>query len=637
MSTPNGTAEDAGKSRFGVTSADLRRYGWQALLAQHPQKDCWSYCDIFINCAKECEATGDVIGRQVYALLNVVASFHPNYDSTGNPYGPMWSNFNGQRSLMAEDLADDDLQALNGILEEIEDPEYRARIGDVLWETRRDYKAAQIAVIALLESAHLLKTDGLWTPYTTRLERAAQLSARLGFGKPLHNKVIATVKAAINEFEGNLKSGLLCHCLMTIAFKHDAAETTQFAALSEKLAASFEAEGNSDFSAHYWQLAINWHRKAKNAGDLQRCQLAEAECLVAKAEKSLVENKLGASYAAHWMGRGLEALRQAKANPKRINEIHRRFLDLERMSLADMKPLNPNFDMIPGFRESEKKVQEAAIEHVRGFDFEHAVVRLASITRPIDTVEIRKQMNDQKDIFIWDKLVGSVALDHSGKVADTQPPVGFLPSNAEEIAMRKKMVQHAKLVHWPLEVMWKIEPARITILREHAIRQRDLFWLVADNPFIPPGHEGIYLRGIQAGFFGDWISAMHYILPQIEASIRHVLQQNGIVTSTLEADETQNEHDLNQLLWMPDLEKIFGPDIIFDLRGILIERFGYNMRNEVAHGLMPVGAFYQSGSVYLWWLVLHLCWIGYRLVKHVEDPPELDVPPYCEQVPPPAG
>jgi hypothetical protein len=66
---------------------------------------------------------------------------------------------------------------------------------------------------------------------------------------------------------------------------------------------------------------------------------------------------------------------------------------------------------------------------------------------------------------------------------------------------------------------------------------------------------------------------------------------------------------------MPEMEAIFGLDISFDLRGILIERFGHNMRNESAHGLMPEYAFYQEASVYLWWLLMRLCWMGYRMAQ----------------------
>lgn len=602
------------ESRFRVTADDLRRYDWQARLAGHPRRECSSYYEVFVACAKECEDVSDERGGRVYGLLHVVASFHPNYDAKGNPYGPMWSNFDGRRSLMAEDLTDDDLQALRGILEEIADPEYRARVGDVLWECKKDYKAAQIAVRAFLESAELHKTDDLWPPYTDRLERAAQLSAKLGFGKPLHQEVIAAVEAAIKEFENNLKSGLLCHRLMLAALAHDVADTGRYAALAERWAIDLAAAGESDFSHRYWELAAQWFRKAKNEPEVQRCELAAAEGLVAATEKSLEENKLGFGNAAHWMGQAVEELRQAKADPARIKEVHRRFLELQQKSLNEMSPMDLKVDEIPGFREAEQQTQDAAAAHVSGKSFEEAVARLAQVGKPTNVSALRKQMEEQSQEFIWDKIVGSNALDHSGKVTDKLPPIGLGSAEVEETAMRKKMVQNAREIQWQIAVTWRIEPARRAILSEHGIRRRDLFFLVAGNPFIPSGHEGIYVRGFQAGFFGDWLAAMHLLIPQVEASLRHVLQQHGAVTSTL-VEGIQQDRDINQLLWMPEMEQIFGADIAFDLRGILIERFGHNMRNESAHGLMPEGAFYQPASVYLWWLILRLCWMGYKLIQ----------------------
>src|SRR5690606_24040088 len=98
------------------------------------------------------------IGERVFALLSVVASFYPNYDAAGNPYGSMWSGFNGRRALNAEDLTEKDLAALAGIVGEIADPEMRARVADVLWVTKRDHKAAKVAIGAFLESAQRLKT-----------------------------------------------------------------------------------------------------------------------------------------------------------------------------------------------------------------------------------------------------------------------------------------------------------------------------------------------------------------------------------------------------------------------------------------------------------------------------------------------
>ena len=531
----------------------------------------------------------------------------------------MWSNFEGQRSLMAEDLSNSDLAALKATLEEIADPEYRARVGDVLWETTKDHKAAQIAVEAFLDSANLHKTDDLWPPYADRLERAAQLSAKLGFGKSLHQDVIAAIEAAIKEFESNLKSGLLCHRLMEVVLNHGAPNSAGYAVLSERLASDYAAEAESEFSHRYWMLAARWHRKMKSEVDAERCELAAAEGTIAAAEKSLKDKKLGYGNAAFWMGKAVEELRRAKAAPSRIREIHLRFLELQKQALSEMGPLDFDVDQIPGFREAEQQTQEAAVAHVQGRTFAEALTRLVHITKPTSVANLRKQTESQSEDFIWDKIVGVNAVDYSGKIADKLPPVGLGSAEDQEEVMRKKMVQIARETEWQIQVVWKIEPARHAIFDQHGIRRRDLFFIVEDNPFIPSGHEGMYVRGLQAGFFGDWLVAMHFLIPQIEASIREVMQHNGVVTSTLDAEGIQQERDLNQLLWMPEMENIFGPDITFDLRGILIERFGHNMRNESAHGLMPEGAFYQSASVYLWWLVLRLCWMGYQLTQSPKE------------------
>ena len=258
-----------------------------------------------------------------------------------------------------------------------------------------------------------------------------------------------------------------------------------------------------------------------------------------------------------------------------------------------------------------------------GHPFELALGRFAHVSHPTNVASLKAQTLKQSEETIFDKVMVQTKVDRAGKVADTMDPSSFGGPVDGEV-LRKKMVQMANEVQWPLQMSWNIEPARIAFVAEHSVRRDSLRFLVCFNPFIPEGHEGIYLRGIQAGFHGDWLVAMHLLIPQVEASIRHVLQEAGVVTSTLESDGTQKERDLNQLLWMPEVENIFGPDITFDLRGILIERFGHNMRNESAHGLMPEGAFYGPASVFLWWLIIHLCWRGHALAAlSPPEPPNL--------------
>jgi hypothetical protein len=52
--------------------------------------------------------------------------------------------------------------------------------------------------------------------------------------------------------------------------------------------------------------------------------------------------------------------------------------------------------------------------------------------------------------------------------------------------------------------------------------------------------------------------------------------------------------------------EVIGENSVFDLRGLLVERTGSNLRNAIAHGLLPSGAFFAPLVCYLWWLTLHL-------------------------------
>lgn len=598
-------------TRFNLTADDLRQYGWQAMIEQHPEKECRDFMGAFDAAAKDQETAGDDRGKRVFSFLSAIASCCGNYDSKGNPYGPMFQLVDGSRTFTPEDLTESDLAALKDILEETTDPEFRARIGDILWVCRRDYKAAQVAIRAFIESAQRFENDDVWPLFVERLRRALQLAATLGFGKALHLEIVADVVAAIARHELRPSSGALCARLMRLLLSQGQGDPAVYGALAERIARSFMGTKEWLQAEEYWEVAEHWYRKGGKESDEQRCQLEGAETLIAKAEDNLTSASPSYGFAAHWMGQGVEALRQAKADPKRIADVHTRFLDLQRSALSEMKAVDIGYDDIAGIRDAEAKAGERSQTLVRGYPFEEALRRFAFITRPTGVDELRTQVEENSKKFISTQIFGTVAVDLAGKVTDTAPPTLGESEEVYEEAIRKQMYQNAARINWPMCAVWQIEPARLTIVEEHPINQLDLSILVSNNPFIPEGHEGIYARGIQAGFYGDWLVAMHLLVPQLESSLRQVLQQHGIITSKLEADGVQDERDLGWLLTHPKMEEIFGKDITFDLRGILIERFGHNLRNVQAHGLIPEGGFYQSAVIYLWWLTIRLCWMGH--------------------------
>ncbi len=189
-----------------------------------------------------------------------------------------------------------------------------------------------------------------------------------------------------------------------------------------------------------------------------------------------------------------------------------------------------------------------------------------------------------------------------------RPPILSNGADEAEQAICAEMFRLATWYQLLHAINW-VEAARQQICLEHNIRVYDLLPLVSNNPFVPPGREMIYARGLHAGLTGDTLVAAHLLIPQLENSIRSLLIRQGYITSQLDRESIQDEFPLNKILhdYEDELENILGEDTLFDLRGLLVERFGSNLRNEESHGLMDYEEFLAPQAIYLWWLALRLC------------------------------
>ena len=57
---------------------------------------------------------------------------------------------------------------------------------------------------------------------------------------------------------------------------------------------------------------------------------------------------------------------------------------------------------------------------------------------------------------------------------------------------------------------------------------------------------------------------------------------------------------------LPEAEQIFGKDLTFEIKSIFTEALGYNLRNNVAHGLLNDDESTSIASIYAWWMILRL-------------------------------
>jgi hypothetical protein len=114
-------------------------------------------------------------------------------------------------------------------------------------------------------------------------------------------------------------------------------------------------------------------------------------------------------------------------------------------------------------------------------------------------------------------------------------------------------------------------------------------------------------RAIEAYLVDDHITAIHVLVPQIEHALRKLLGILGKPTNKhRRTDRTvMVEKSLNDILESESvIPQCLGEDFVFYLRVFLCDPRGFNVRNNLAHGLMEPNRFHRGISDRL----LHIIW-----------------------------
>lgn len=91
--------------------------------------------------------------------------------------------------------------------------------------------------------------------------------------------------------------------------------------------------------------------------------------------------------------------------------------------------------------------------------------------------------------------------------------------------------------------------------------------------------------GLERYFSGDYPSAIHILIPQLERTLRNVLEKLDVATTILRGNVVE-EKTLGRILREPKLGELLGEKLVFYLRAFLIDKTGDNLRNDIAHGLI---------------------------------------------------
>jgi hypothetical protein len=566
-----------------LSKNDFINSPWQDVVNNSERKERFAYNMAFWEKAKEAKEAGKVREQAVFEILAFITGAAIKSESTDEFFAEVFQN-----------LTDEHLNFLAEIATEISDPELQARVADILWVKRRDYKMAQLAVDAYLKSAKELEDPEKWVCCYQRIERALRLAYRIGYQPDV---VISHIEEVLDRYQGQ-DPWLLSLKLMELLQDCKLGEPQKYAALAETAAKLAESTRDWDRARNYWKIKQKWHLMEKDEEQERAAAMLAAETYVKEAEDALKQKSIPYVTASHHLQQALEAFRRIRgtkeetANAKtRAEEVHKLMIQYQKQSQKEFITISDEADI--------SKYVEQAREYVRGKEFPDALLCLALLVAPTKVSQLRQGV---QDVTLFSAFSSMVIQNEVGKVVARQT------SNSDEAEKATCFEMYTNAMRYQeCKAQALIEPARYQIYLEHSYIIKDIQKIIFYSPFVPPNREYLFAKGLYAGLAGDFFTSTHILIPQIENSVRYLLSQRGVITSGLDDNGIQNEHNLNSTLYRPEINSIFDEDTLFDLKGLLVERSGSNLRNRMAHGLIDDSGFLKPIMSYLWCIALRLC------------------------------
>lgn len=105
------------------------------------------------------------------------------------------------------------------------------------------------------------------------------------------------------------------------------------------------------------------------------------------------------------------------------------------------------------------------------------------------------------------------------------------------------------------------------------------------SPLFDESRRAILKRGLDAFYAGDHVVAVHLLIPQIEHAFRRLLVMCQRPVLKLNRQGGQDLRILDEMLRDPAVVELFSESKTVYLRVLLTDRRGWNLRNDVCHGI----------------------------------------------------
>jgi hypothetical protein len=610
-----------------VTREDFLASGSGNILAEIDQVSYFAIYQAFSGAAGAAMDQGRLAHGKVLWLLADACSMTLSPASRNEPFKP-YAVLRDRRSAIPDDLSETDIAFFAQCIDVAEDIRLKARLADLVWlkGKPRDVGVALTAIDAYrsipLGKDHWIQ-DGreCWA-------RAISLAKMLRGGA---GDRLAQIEGAIFDafFGASKAEGCLALWLANLLKSNGLGRDRQgdVASRLEALAREIDSDGDLERARKHFSAAADWWRAVPDATKTAEMTAAVAEGWVKEAVKRVSSENPSHIVAASFYENAIQTYRTIPRGERAAYRVEERLAELQtdlnaagEKALGEMTAVQtPGIDISQMIEYARNAVTQKAVPE--------ALYAFANLYPGVNPEGLRKLALESMHQFPLQSLIAATMMSRDGRVIAKRPAMslGGAATEDDEAAIRAKMIQDYG-VEVSLVVQGEIWPALEVLLAEHRLREIDFVELASNSPIVPKGRAGLFGKALFAGYDRDFATALHFLIPQIEHLVRVHLKQAGAQTANLDKDGIQNENGMGTLMVLPEAEKLFGPDLAFELRSLFCDQFGPNLRNVWAHGQLDEEGCYSHFAIYAWWLALRLTvnawWNEGRGVAGSQNPPE---------------
>lgn len=508
-------------------------------------------------------------------------------------------------------LSNDDFKLLEKLLNIVKTPKIVARINDILWERSLFYKtkdnppntdfainACKIYLSYKVDNENLSTKEYLW-------KRGVILASLLKGNKYLDILIKEKSEYFYKTFiEIDLKSVFKTYTPMTLAEvllcfnkKHTFFDAVKVIGKIKEIGLLY-LERNDFFVVHrYLNLCAEWCRIYLKNDELEKVRLIEGDAHYREA--LLNESMVTPNYmlSSRYFQEAVVSYKKISKKSRNAHNVDEKIKDcLNKKRSADKKKMQ-EMSVIRSGGIDLSQIKERAEEIVEKDNFLDALLSLANIKSWID---IEKIKNNVENSLVSNPLQFAFSIQrvkNSGRDIIVRPSYNFHDKNdiRNEEVFRCMMVDEY-IGNVKMFAIGCLIPA-IKVIQQHHPIFEDFLNIVEGSRLVEQNRLQIVATGFYTGFNFQVIESIHILAPQMENFVRVFLKDMNAVTHN---PEDNNEYGLSTLIEKDELKNCFSVDQIFEIKSLLCDKFGPNIRNEVAHGLI-VDDEIDPVSIYIWW------------------------------------